>query len=435
VRCIIVAEDDRDAHTWRSYLTHCGVSVEASDRLSDAFERIGVQAPASCVLVTDRPLTPAMRGRWQALAAHHRPGLVLIGEGLRRKPRVEDERTVSLDIDAMHRDSLVQAVRAVLSEHQDSVPCSATRVSAVRPAEPIGAGRQAQQILVAEDNDINRKVLGRQLDLLGLGYDMAVDGAQALERWQQGGYALLLTDLHMPELDGYMLTERIRQAEPAGQHLPIIAVTANALHGEDKRCLAAGMDDYIVKPVQLDELRRVILRWLPDPPAALDSAVPPPQARPSRHVDSLDAPTITVAPEPYPTRLPDPAGTGRAQVRSNPIAGLPVLDTGILASLIGDDAALIDEFLVEYRASARSAAGEILQARAAGDWKAVGDTAHRLKSASRSVGAMRLGELCAALEHAGRNHDHARLAPLLKVFELALEQTLRAIDAKGVPRV
>ena len=95
--------------------------------------------------------------------------------------------------------------------------------------------------------------------------DIAADGAEALERWRQGAYTLLLTDLHMPRLDGYGLVAAIRAEEARaghGGHTVIVAITANAMQGEDQRCKAAGMDDYLAKPVGLRRLEAVLGRWL-----------------------------------------------------------------------------------------------------------------------------------------------------------------------------
>ena len=104
-----------------------------------------------------------------------------------------------------------------------------------------------------------------QLGLLGYVADMAEDGAAALSMWRTGCYALLLTDCQMPKMDGYQLAAAIRQEEPAGVRLPIIAVTANAMFGEREHCLQCGMDDLLSKPFRLDQLRSLLSKWLPLP--------------------------------------------------------------------------------------------------------------------------------------------------------------------------
>ena len=127
------------------------------------------------------------------------------------------------------------------------------------------AVRTRRLILLAEDNETNRDVMQEQLHLLGHVCEVANDGAIALDMWQRepGRYALLLSDCHMPNLDGFGLTEAIRAAEPQGKRLPIVAVTANAMQGEALRCLERGMDDYLSKPLRMNELAAMLNKWLP----------------------------------------------------------------------------------------------------------------------------------------------------------------------------
>lgn len=102
---------------------------------------------------------------------------------------------------------------------------------------------------MAEDNETNRHLISLQLSGLGYEADVAGDGREALARLAEQPYALLLTDCHMPDMDGFELTQTIRVHErESGGRLPIIALTANALQGEAERCRAAGMDDYLSKP-------------------------------------------------------------------------------------------------------------------------------------------------------------------------------------------
>ena len=137
---------------------------------------------------------------------------------------------------------------------------------------------QGRVILVAEDNLINRKVIGHQLDLMGLASEQVGDGEEALARWRAdpARYGLLLTDLHMPLLNGFDLTAAIRREEAPGRRLPVIALTANQMGSEDGRYLAAGMDGYLSKPVPLTLLQDTLRYWLTQTSAP--SAAPPPPA-------------------------------------------------------------------------------------------------------------------------------------------------------------
>jgi len=137
-----------------------------------------------------------------------------------------------------------------------------TRLPTQLPATPQErpAGLEAR-ILVAEDNMVNQKLMTRMLEKLGYAFDIAENGAKAVRAFDTMPYDLVLMDCHMPEMDGFQATAEIRQLEPAGVHTPIIAVTANVMKGDRERCLAAGMDDYLPKPITLEMLSDALVRW------------------------------------------------------------------------------------------------------------------------------------------------------------------------------
>ncbi|HWN68147.1 MAG TPA: response regulator [Haliangium sp.] len=117
-------------------------------------------------------------------------------------------------------------------------------------------------ILVVEDNVINQKVAVGLLKRLGYQAEIAESGARALQALEQRPYALVLMDCQMPVMDGLEVTRLLRSREPVGAHVPVIAVTGRTEAEDRRRCLEAGMDDYITKPIMLDELRAVLARWL-----------------------------------------------------------------------------------------------------------------------------------------------------------------------------
>jgi signal transduction histidine kinase/ligand-binding sensor domain-containing protein/CheY-like chemotaxis protein len=128
---------------------------------------------------------------------------------------------------------------------------------------PLKAGRFASppRTLVAEDNVVNQKVAIRMLEKLGLRADVAANGREAVSMFRLLPYDLIFMDCQMPEMDGYSATREIRRLEPPGQHRWIIAMTAEAMTGVREQCLAAGMDDYIAKPVKMDTLQEAVERW------------------------------------------------------------------------------------------------------------------------------------------------------------------------------
>src|ERR1700693_2217333 len=131
------------------------------------------------------------------------------------------------------------------------------------------------QILVAEDNDSNRILALRQLERLGYPAVAVGDGLEAAAAALTGRFALVLMDCDMPSLDGLAAARTIRAGEQPGQRLPIVAVTASATKRDQQECAAAGMDDFISKPVTLQELAAVLRRWLPDGAAGTEGASTP----------------------------------------------------------------------------------------------------------------------------------------------------------------
>ena len=124
---------------------------------------------------------------------------------------------------------------------------------------------EAARLLVVEDNLVNQRLALRLLEKLGHRVELAGNGLEAVRLAGAVAYDAIFMDCQMPELDGFEATRRIRAAEAPGRRVPIVAMTANALQGDRERCLEAGMDDYLTKPVRPGELAAVLARWLPDP--------------------------------------------------------------------------------------------------------------------------------------------------------------------------
>jgi CheY-like chemotaxis protein len=245
--------------------------------------------------------------------------------------------------------------------------------------------------LLAEDNETNRDVLREQLRLLGYCAEMAEDGRAALEKWRSGRYALLLTDCHMPHMDGFELTAAIRESEEPGQRLPIIAITANAMQGEAQRCLEAGMDDYLSKPLRMKELGAMLDKWLPSH---------------DKTPETVDSPVVQ---------------------NQQTVESLSIWNPGTLTDMVGDNPVMHQRLLEKFLLNAHQQVSSIEAATLAGDAHKAGTVAHTLKSAARSVGAMALGELCQQIETTGHAGNATACTALVQGLAEALAVAQQAI--------
>ncbi|WP_231497222.1 PAS domain-containing hybrid sensor histidine kinase/response regulator [Arthrobacter sp. MA-N2] len=260
-------------------------------------------------------------------------------------------------------------------------PASAPIVS---PVAPVAISQPSRGlILVVEDNEVNQLVARSMVAKLGYKADVVANGSEAVTATVATEYAAVLMDCHMPVMDGFEATKAIRARQDGRRRLPVIAMTAGAMDEDHERCLAAGMDDYLTKPVDMDKLDRVLSRWVPA--ASKESAVP-----------VLD-----------PARLETLRNLG------------PVDGFGLLPAAAGAFRGDIQPSLEALRQALDNGGGE--------DFRQV---AHKLKGAAANIGAARASRMCADLERSSSNGvpvDPALLARLeteLALVEQALDRTL-----------
>jgi len=237
---------------------------------------------------------------------------------------------------------------------------------------PAAAPKMTARLLLVEDNQVNQMVTLAMIQHLGYRAEVATNGREAITAISRNHYDLILMDCQMPEMDGFEATGEIRNREALMadrgsdvNRLPIVAITANAMTGDRERCLAAGMDDYISKPLREAELAKVLDRWL------------------------------------RPTDMPEARATERAT--GAPAAMEPVLDPSALDAVRHELSQetlcrLIDLTLLDVERQVAAAQ----EALAKMDAKALGTAMHSLKGSCGSVGAARLADLCAALEKLAR---------------------------------
>jgi signal transduction histidine kinase/PAS domain-containing protein/ActR/RegA family two-component response regulator/HPt (histidine-containing phosphotransfer) domain-containing protein len=257
-----------------------------------------------------------------------------------------------------------------------------------------GSAGLTSKLLVVDDHPINREVLVRQLELLGIAADTAEDGAAGLAAWTRGGYAAVLADIHMPEIDGYELARRIRATEAASgrPRTPIIAVTANALKGEEQRCLSVGMDAYMTKPIGMDRLSAILQRWVP---------------------------------------LEEGLVEGQARGRPDAVAGI---DPAALGSWLGDDSAAIAALLQRFARTAVETELELGGAVRSGDLATAAAAAHKLNGAALAVGALGVATAAQTIEQAGRTGDRSGCSAALGPLAGEIRRALAALDERWRPQ-
>ncbi|WP_348539332.1 response regulator [Roseateles agri] len=274
----------------------------------------------------------------------------------------------------------------------------------------------ARHILLAEDNEINQLVATEMLYEAGLSVDVANDGQEALDMAQQRRYDLVLMDLQMPRMDGLQVTRFLRDM-PELQDLPIIAMTANAMQSDRDRCAAAGMVDFVSKPIDPEALMRALLRWLPRErrsAAPDEAATPPPAARP-------EAP---------------PADGGVSLLQA--VRGVEGLDAaGGLRRALGREP-LYRDLLRRFVDQQAPGLGPLNKALAVADHALVERIAHSLRGVAANLGADRIAQLAGVLEQEARNvAPTAQLQVLADALAEPLARLTRqlgeALDSTATP--
>ena len=275
-------------------------------------------------------------------------------------------------------------------------------------------------VLVVEDDPVSQRMIEVQLDGLGYAALMADNGAEGLQIWRTRHIGLVLTDCHMPEMDGYEFTGAIRKLEAeAGdeERIPIVAITANALQGEVDRCLDAGMDDYLSKPLEMDKLKKTLAKWMP---ASATAGV--------EELELSEEQEVSEEPEVQETAEPEDVSEPEVSSEQAPSDG-PAIDDRALKDIFGDDDETFKEILGDFGEPSLAIVKEIQDAFSARDAKIIGASGHKLKSSSRSVGAHTLADLCAELEKAGKAEDWETIDSLMPGLEPSMTDVMNYIEA------
>jgi signal transduction histidine kinase/DNA-binding response OmpR family regulator len=266
------------------------------------------------------------------------------------------------------------------------------------PGEPPGAARpqpcadlRPARVLVAEDNRVNQMVVRRMLEKAGVEVETAENGREAVRVLERGRFDLVFMDIHMPEMDGYEATAEIRKSAMSPD-VPIVAMTAHAMAEDRDRCLAAGMNDYVRKPITQDEVDCALNRWLRG------------HRRPASAAARADTPARTDPPTP----------------------ASEILDRDTALAQVGGDAELLVEVVAVFRDTCGRVLEEMRSAIATKDARAVEHAAHRLKGSLSTLAASCAREAACRVEELGRSRNLAASTGALS----ALERELQRLDTE-----
>ncbi|HEX9461937.1 MAG TPA: response regulator [Alphaproteobacteria bacterium] len=401
--CVLVIEDNPTVEAMlKSCLSMAGAQVEISHTADAAVTLLRRFAAASIVvdaLVVGLGIDGfAVRRAVDAAGIAPPPSLLLAAyDEPGQRARARAAGFAGYFAMPVRRATLLRAIAAACgrSGALDEVGSGAAATARAAAPDRAAALAAGELILVAEDNPTNQLVIMRQLTQLGYAADLADNGRQALERFRAGPYGLVLTDVHMPEMDGLELTTAIREQERAEgrRRVPILALTADVLVSEAERYLAAGIDDRIRKPLSLAELQDALARWLPK------------AARPAVAVPETPSPEETAA------------------------ASAEVLNLERMRRNFGAIDGTAITLLQRYIESTARLLADIDRGLAARSRADVRDAAHSALGASRSAGAEEVAAILGDLEMAMESEAwedaavlQSRLAPAFARVEEAVKR-------------
>jgi CheY-like chemotaxis protein len=284
-----------------------------------------------------------------------------------------------------------------------------------RPARPEFDAEMGERlplrILLAEDHVTNQKLALLMLRRLGYRADVAANGLEVLDALERQPYDVILMDVQMPEMDGLEATREVRRRWPAEQGPRIVAITANVMQEDRRACLAAGMDDYLGKPIRVAELVAALSECRPGSEPAAQEPAAAASAVPAMPVASSD-PAADVAPE---EGVPSAATLDQAALAN-------------LRELVGDEPALLAELIDCFLEETPSLLVQLRQSLEAGDTAGLHRAAHTLKSTSRDFGADQLAEWAMELEAMGRAGSLAGAADLVARVEVEYPRVKVALE-------
>lgn len=416
-RVLVVDDNEHAATVLTDMLAALGFKVETASSGASAIYAVRDAEAADRhfdIVMMDWQM-PGMDGleaarRIRELGLKHSPTQVMVtAYGREESIRgAQSSGMVEVMLKPINASLLFDTMVKLVSEQEAAQASYSPDAEPLAPSETLSTPPKLQtlmgaRVLLVEDNELNQQIAKELLEEAGFVVDLAENGLAALARVDSQRYDLVLMDMQMPQMDGLMATRQIRaMRRHAG--LPIVAMTANALPGDRERCLAAGMNDYLAKPIEPEALWSALARWI-KPRSGLGNPHP---ARPV-----FESP-VTLVSRPEPTvRLPSHILGLDMALGLRRVAGRPTVYLDLLHKFMG---------------TRRQALQEIREAVEAEDWALAEQNSHTLKAAAGGIGATTLQDALEPLETAlHEQHAAARLHTLMSVAEKQLDDLILSL--------
>ena len=397
-RFLIISSIDSVTRIVDSYAKSLGMRCDSVKSVSDALALIRQEGvandPFDCALIdasgSESEAIPFAEMLTQDPVAAHTKLLILTLTSIKPSADSVESKFAAYLTKPLKYSQFVDCLSGVLSKTGPrDLDLTVTQQIPQIPVSGEGA-----LILVAEDNPVNQKVALLQLKNLGFNGHAVNNGQEAVDAVTTGKYALVLMDCQMPEMDGFLATKEIRKLElQHGSHVPVIAMTAHAMEGDRERCISAGMDDYISKPVDAKKLQAVLTKWLN------------PSERPEPILPVLDEENMELTEDvPLRTISEDPLNIARLQ------------------RTCGDDVAR--EILEVYISAAETLLEALEVERGKRDARAVESLAHQLQGSSNAIGAAEMVRLSKRLEDMAASNNW----PQVKILCEGLKWSFRRLS-------
>ncbi|MFZ4535985.1 response regulator [Propionivibrio sp.] len=402
-RILLVDDNDAAREALGSMLRSMSFNVtplaSGTDAVAEVVRAAAVDDPYEIILLDEKMLVMdglATAREIRRLGLEPPPGLVIVstagGDELRKS--AAEAGIDDVLVKPVSTSRLFSTIMRCLGAELDELPAAPLTASPLASLLGTIAGAR---ILLAEDNEMNQEVATELLTRAGFVVEVAANGRIALEKLQQADYDIVLMDMQMPEMDGITATLEIRKL-PLFKDLPIVAMTASAMQGDKDKCLAAGMQDHVAKPIEPDDLWRSLLKWIkPRASSVLASAAKAPAAQVSA----------------------DSANSG-GEIPSR-IAGLDTV-LGLKRAL--GKKALYLSMLRKFISVQAAVPAQITSALDGNDWQTAERLAHTLKATAANIGASVIQEIAARLEAAIKAHE---VRPLVDALVVEVEKPLAAM--------